>query len=459
VPSENGGEYRAVFTNTAGSVVSSAAILSVGNAPGVTTQPTSTTVNAGSAASFTAAASGTPNPTIQWGVSSNGGTTFTDIPGATDTILSFTATAAENSYEYQAEFTNSSGSVLTNVAVLTVVPMGDVIPSSVGGYFESVSCGSSQDCVAVGGTQGAAALIETSIDGGSTFTTAVVPATAPSMQSVDCNDALHCVAVGGSEIMWSSNGGATWTLVAAPNASPANILVTLTGVACESDTLCTAVGTDVFTEGTAIESPDYIFSTDGGQTWTASTAAPGSNIANVMLSVTCTATVCLGAGQGAARSTDGGATWQAVPTGLSTVSNVSCTTTELACLEIGPSSQTVSTDSGETWTPESSNLPAGASDVETISCPGPTQCMAVGPPPSGAGSPITAVITASGGTGWEVQTGPSGFKNPPTTAFVPYPSVSCASVSSCVVVGTGTAGPQVSVTNNGGETWTDGTVQ
>ena len=73
----NGYEYEAVFTNTAGSVTTSAATLTVQTAPTVTTQPTNQTVHAGGTATFTAAASGNPTPTVQWTVSTGSG--FTDV--------------------------------------------------------------------------------------------------------------------------------------------------------------------------------------------------------------------------------------------------------------------------------------------------------------------------------------------------------------------------------------------
>ena len=76
-------------------------------APTVTTNPTSATVDAVGTATFTAAASGTPTPTVQWEVSTDGGTTFTDISGATSTTYTFTATASQTGNEYKAVFTNN----------------------------------------------------------------------------------------------------------------------------------------------------------------------------------------------------------------------------------------------------------------------------------------------------------------------------------------------------------------
>jgi Bacterial Ig-like domain (group 3)/Putative Ig domain/Immunoglobulin I-set domain len=86
----------------------------------VTGQPSDTTVNPGATASFTAAADGYPAPTVQWQVSSDGGSTYTDVPGATSTTLSFTATAAQTGNMYRAVFTNSTGSGTTHAATLTV---------------------------------------------------------------------------------------------------------------------------------------------------------------------------------------------------------------------------------------------------------------------------------------------------------------------------------------------------
>ena len=78
-------------------------------------------MTAGQTATFTAAASGNPTPTVQWQVSTDGGNTFTPIAGTTSTTLSITnTTAAQNGSEYEAVFTNSVGTVTTSAATLTV---------------------------------------------------------------------------------------------------------------------------------------------------------------------------------------------------------------------------------------------------------------------------------------------------------------------------------------------------
>ncbi len=120
----NGYEYQAVFTNSAGTATTSAALLAVNaaaSAPVITSNPSNQSVTTGANVSFTASASGNPTPTVQWQVSSDGGNTFTNISGATTTMLILNnVTAAMNGDEYQAVFTNSAGSATTSAATLTV---------------------------------------------------------------------------------------------------------------------------------------------------------------------------------------------------------------------------------------------------------------------------------------------------------------------------------------------------
>jgi hypothetical protein len=94
--------------------------MNVDAAPQVTTQPAGQTVTAGQPVTFTAAASGYPAPTVQWQVSSDGGGTWSNVPGATSASLSFTATSADDGTSYRAVFTNFIGSATTTPASLTV---------------------------------------------------------------------------------------------------------------------------------------------------------------------------------------------------------------------------------------------------------------------------------------------------------------------------------------------------
>jgi hypothetical protein len=120
---DSGELFRAVFTNSEGSATTIAANLTVtGVAPQVTEQPTDVTVETGTQYSLSADASGVPTPTVQWQRSTDSGTTFQAVPGATSKTFSDTASPSQNGTRYRAVFTNSEGSATTNVATLTVVP-------------------------------------------------------------------------------------------------------------------------------------------------------------------------------------------------------------------------------------------------------------------------------------------------------------------------------------------------
>ena len=106
---------------TFNTTASTTASITVGSTvPVVTTQPVSQNVLPGASVTFTAAASSTPAPTVQWQVSSNSGVNWSNISGATSTSYSPTTTLADNGKQFRAVFTNAAGSVTTKVATLNV---------------------------------------------------------------------------------------------------------------------------------------------------------------------------------------------------------------------------------------------------------------------------------------------------------------------------------------------------
>ena len=88
--------------------------------PYINTQPANQTVTAGQTATFTAAATGSPAPTVQWQMSTDGGVTFNNVSGGTSITLSFTASTSQNGNKYRAVFANTAGSINSNAATLTV---------------------------------------------------------------------------------------------------------------------------------------------------------------------------------------------------------------------------------------------------------------------------------------------------------------------------------------------------
>ena len=168
--SMSGYNYRVAYTNAAGTVLTSPATLTVGTGtvnslPAITSNPVSKAVAANSQATFTAAASGTPAPTVQWQVSSNGAT-WTNIVGATSTSYSVTATAANSGTQYHAVFTNSVGTATTTAATLTVNSLPTITSNPVS---QTVASGASASfsSTAVGATS---EQWQASTDGGTTFT-------------------------------------------------------------------------------------------------------------------------------------------------------------------------------------------------------------------------------------------------------------------------------------------------
>lgn len=111
---------------TAGSatmIATASTVLTSTIVPSISTQPTDQTTSAGLAVTFTAAASGSPTPAVQWQVSTDGGSTWNDVSGGTSPSLTITTPLESMSgYKYKARFSNSVGFVTTNVVTLTVTP-------------------------------------------------------------------------------------------------------------------------------------------------------------------------------------------------------------------------------------------------------------------------------------------------------------------------------------------------
>jgi sugar lactone lactonase YvrE len=118
---DNGDQYRAVFTNPVGTVSTNAAQLTVTGSPVVTIQPKNQTVGVGDDATFTAGVATNPAATVQWQVKPDGASGFTDLSGQTSPTLELTNLAVTNSGAlYRAVFTNALGSATTAAAVLVV---------------------------------------------------------------------------------------------------------------------------------------------------------------------------------------------------------------------------------------------------------------------------------------------------------------------------------------------------
>jgi len=90
-------------------------------APKVIKQPVNKTVEEGQSVTFESTASGTPTPTEQWERSTNGGSTWSPIAGATSSQLTIaSANRSESANQFRAVFKNSAGEAISKAAILTV---------------------------------------------------------------------------------------------------------------------------------------------------------------------------------------------------------------------------------------------------------------------------------------------------------------------------------------------------
>jgi hypothetical protein len=118
--SDNGAAFSVVISNSSGSVTSRAARLSVtaaASAPTITTQPADQSIHAGQTATFSVVATGSAPLSYQW--RRNG----TAIAGATSANYTTPAqSTSDNGAAFSVVISNSSGTVTSRNALLTVTP-------------------------------------------------------------------------------------------------------------------------------------------------------------------------------------------------------------------------------------------------------------------------------------------------------------------------------------------------
>jgi photosystem II stability/assembly factor-like uncharacterized protein len=253
-------------------------------------------------------------------------------------------------------------------------------------------------------------------------------ATNPDMYAVACTSDSNCVQVGDEgRIRTTSNGGNSWTQVSGP------FKKTLLAVTCPSSSICYAAGDN----GTIIKS------SDGGNTW----SLLPSGIGNTVYALSCpTTTTCYAADYFGLldETTDGGATWtnsaksDIYNSGTGLAESLSCpnsTTCYMVGMDLNGVSAPidVTTNSGATWTPETSGV---AGNLNAIQCFSATNCIAV----ANGGT----IIETTDGATWSAMTSNT------TASLV---GLSCTDANDCYASGTGGT---VDVLSGG--TWTPATV-
>ena len=267
--SENGNQYRAVFANAGGSAASNAATLTMATGPTVTAQPADQSVVAGQTATFTATASGSPSPTVQWQVSADGGSSWSAISGATATSLRLTAAASENGNQYRAVFANAVGAADSGAATLTVeiAPTVSSQPAD-----QSVAAGQTAIfTAAASGVPSPTVQWQVSTDGGSTRS-AISGATATSLRltAAASENGNQYRAVFTNAAGAADSNAATLTMEAAP-----------TVMVQPADQTVVAGQTAIFTaaaSGNPTPTVQWQVSTDGGSIWSPVSGATSTSL-------------------------------------------------------------------------------------------------------------------------------------------------------------------------------------
>ncbi|MGC4074708.1 MAG: pectinesterase family protein [Nibricoccus sp.] len=117
------GDYTVVVSNVAGSATSSIATLTITSGsvpPDILTDPTGNTILVGGSHTFTALVNGTAPLSYQWQKSTDGGASFTNIPGALSVSYAISNATLADAGLYRLVVTNGQGSDTSAAAALVV---------------------------------------------------------------------------------------------------------------------------------------------------------------------------------------------------------------------------------------------------------------------------------------------------------------------------------------------------
>ncbi len=123
------GPFSVTVSNSLGMVTSvSVSLPPAWHSPVISIQPQGVTVNCGDLARFQTAATGTLPLSYQWQLAG------TNLPDATNLVLSIAGVTANDAGDYTVVVTNSSGSATSQVASLTVISLPPLITSPLTAY-------------------------------------------------------------------------------------------------------------------------------------------------------------------------------------------------------------------------------------------------------------------------------------------------------------------------------------
>ncbi|MBX2889245.1 MAG: T9SS type A sorting domain-containing protein [Ferruginibacter sp.] len=315
--SMNNNQYQVAITNPCGApVISNAATLTISAAAAITAQPADATVCEGTDASFSITASGATG--YQWQVSNDGGTTWSDITGATTATYSLVNPAATaNGNKYRVVVTGCGGATInSNEANLTVNPAATITTQPA----DATACSGADISFSVTATGTALTYQwQISTDGGATWSdiTGTTTATYSLVNPAATEDGnKYRVVINGSCTTNLTSDAATLSVSEAPviSAQPQDAAI------CEDGTATFSV--------TASGAPSYQWqvSTDGGTTWTDITGATNASLsADEMDHSNATSLVQVVVTNSCGSVTSGSATLTVNPLPVSTISATSTT--------------------------------------------------------------------------------------------------------------------------------------
>jgi hypothetical protein len=304
--------------------------------------------------------------------------------------------------------------------------------------FAAVSCAATASCEAVGSvlnvnTQQSTTLLE-HFNGAWTLQSGAVTSSDAALSGVACTAAKSCTAVGrdGASTLAEQYNGTTW--VKQSSASPGATASVLLGIGCTGAASCIAVGHQDNADKSAA-----LIERWNGTTWTVKAApSPVAVGTNVLSSVSCVASACTAVGgtsdfaNGTLRSLiehTSGAGWTVqtavTPTGTAGgyLGDVACATTK-ACIAVGTY---IEQWNGSVWSRQ--GFPHNAGDevlLHGVSCPSATQCIAVGDTLNSKGyHPMALKLSGSTWSNAKAVTGNG----------IMLDSVACPSATRCIVVG------------------------
>lgn len=366
----NGERYRVLISNSAGSTTSNPAVLTVAPTPVMPTftqLPQTQAVVAPAPATFSVQVAGTPSPTLQWQVSTDGGTTFANVNGATAASYTTPPTSvAQDGWRYRVVASNVAGTATSGAARLTVnAPQAAPLCSNASfGAANAGWCwmqprtsanslngvatdwGSGDVLLAVGGS----GTILRSTDRGANWNGRYAPVNEALLDVAFAGTSV-AVAVGNrGAIVRSTDGGQNWSNVSVDSRYALASVVfrdTQSGFAAGFDTSAANAGA-------------LLRTSDGGLTWTPVSIGTQPALSAVRSGA---AGVFAIGHQRVLRSADFGATWQSIDLPALQFPNAALAISGTTVLAMGSNGSAVrSTDAGLTW----STASLGAGVVDSI---------------------------------------------------------------------------------------------